>query len=282
MLCCSYCLSRTSQQLTPVVCLCVPCPMSQVTADGVECHALEELNEGEVLCIAPETDTDIGRTDSGRRVFSAKLASDTPAADFTTYAILGTAAARDFEVLEAVGGGHNGFVFKARCTLRGLPDPTALFALKMVYNFGVGADVARQAFQNEFRVLSQLPPHPHITRFWCQFVDESACAHCRCPAVPCCWGLTGSPPTLLAVPDVIIPSLPEFAAEQAQYRDAPNGPLRRRLAQFLVMDYHPHTLRSVRARLPTPLPLKTFVQYAIDILSVRCALRCSRFVVRCS
>lgn len=165
--------------------------MSQVTADGVECHALEELNEGEVLCIAPETDTDIGRTDSGRRVFSAKLASDTPAADFTTYAILGTAAARDFEVLEAVGGGHNGFVFKARCTLRGLPDPTALFALKMVYNFGVGADVARQAFQNEFRVLSQLPPHPHITRFWCQFVDESACAHCRCPAVPCCWGLTG-------------------------------------------------------------------------------------------
>ena len=147
---------------------------AQVTADGVECHALEELREGEVLCISPETTSDIGRTSSGRRVFSAKLAKETHTADFTTYAILGTAAARDFEVLQAVGGGHNGFVFKSRCRLGGLPDPSALYALKMVYNFGVGADMARRAFQNEFRVLSQLPPHKRITRFWCQFVDESA------------------------------------------------------------------------------------------------------------
>jgi len=148
----------------------------KVAVDGVECHALEELVEGEVLCISPETQQDIDRTRHGRRVFSANLAKHTHTADFTTYTILGTATAADFAVLRAVGGGHNGFVFQAKCRLAGLPDPAALFALKMVYNFGVGAAEAKRLFQNEFRVLSQLPPHAHITRFWCQFVDESACA----------------------------------------------------------------------------------------------------------
>lgn len=75
------------------------------------------------------------------------------------------------------------------------------------------------------------------------------------------------------VPEVVIPALPEFAAEMAVVQDAQGGPPRRRMAQFLVMDYHPHTLRAVRSRLPTPLPLKLFVQYAIDLLSV-CAAHC--------
>ena len=105
--------------------------------------------------------------------------------------ILGCASAGDFEILKPVSGGQNGFIFKAVCKRSGLSHPDKPYALKVVYNFGVATNAMRNSFENEFRVLSQLPPHQHATRFWAQFTDE--------------------------VPDEVLPHLPEFTREQARY-----------------------------------------------------------------
>lgn len=53
------------------------------------------------------------------------------------------------------------------------------------------------------------------------------------------------------------------------YRTSPSGPDQRRQAQFLVLDYHPHTLADVRARLPAVLSLRKFLGFAIDLLEVK-------------
>jgi len=118
------------------------------------------------------------------------------------------------------------------------------YALKVVYNFGVATNAMRNSFENEFRVLSQLPPHPHVTRFWAQFTDE--------------------------VPDEVLPHMPEFTREQARYRDHRNVE-RRRKCQFLVVDYHPTTLKdrvtSLTASSPSHmLPVDVALSFIADLL----------------
>lgn len=70
---------------------------------------------------------------SHAHAFPLQLSTGYNAAEqFTTYTVLGTAAAHDFKVVDTIGGGQNGFVFKSRCTLAGLPHPTRCFALKVL------------------------------------------------------------------------------------------------------------------------------------------------------
>lgn len=89
--------------------------------------------------------------------------------------VLTCCGSKDFELTRCVASGQNGIVFAARCLRRGMPRPQKLFALKLVFNFGLSTAATRNTFENEFNVLSRLPPHANITRFWTQFVDEVRC-----------------------------------------------------------------------------------------------------------
>ena len=86
--------------------------------------------------------------------------------------VLTCCGSKDFELTRCVAAGQNGIVFAARCLRKGMPKPNKLFALKLVFNFGLSTAATRNTFENEFNVLSRLPPHNNITRFWTQFVDE--------------------------------------------------------------------------------------------------------------
>ena len=117
----------------------------------------------------------------------------------------------------------------------------------MCFNYGLTTAAARNTFENEFNVLSRLPPHPNLTRFYAQFVDE--------------------------IPDAILEHLPPFAREQAVYRTH-TGAVQRRKAQFLITEYHPETFQRHRAMLPVPLPYGACLRFTVDLLKVRCACGC--------
>jgi hypothetical protein len=107
---------------------------------------------------------------------SASLAALPPPTDehYLEYQVLTCCGSKDFELTHCVApaAGQNGIVFAARCLRKGLPRPQKLFALKLIFNFGLSTAATRNTFENEFNVLSRLPPHTNITRFWTQFVDE--------------------------------------------------------------------------------------------------------------
>jgi hypothetical protein len=100
--------------------------------------------------------------------------------NFVEYQVLSCCGSKDFELARCVAAGQNGIVFAARCLRKGLPRPMKLFAVKLVFNFGLSTAATRNTFENEFNVLSRLPPHSNITRFWTQFVDEVGQACFRC------------------------------------------------------------------------------------------------------
>lgn len=158
---------------------------------------------------------------------------------FLEYQVLTCCGSKDFELTRCVAAGQNGIVFAARCLRKGMPKPNKLFALKLVFNFGLSTAATRNTFENEFNVLSRLPPHNNITRFWTQFVDE--------------------------IPDVALDHLPKFARDQATYRTA-SGNIQRRKAQFIVLDYHPETFRHHRSLLPVPLPYGACLRFALDLI----------------
>ena len=93
--------------------------------------------------------------------------------------VLTCCGSKDFELTRCVAAGQNGIVFAARCLRKGMPKPGKLFALKLVFNFGLSTAATRNTFENEFNVLSRLPPHNNISRFWTQFVDEVGLACLR-------------------------------------------------------------------------------------------------------
>lgn len=153
--------------------------------------------------------------------------------------IVSAANAANFDLEAPVGGGTSGHVFSAKCTRPGLSVPEREYALKVVYSFGVSTRVARNTYENECDVLSALPRHQNVTRFWGQFLDE--------------------------IPDAVLAAMPDFQQRQASYVDH-SGATRRRRAQFVVVDYFRTSLRAARSRMAVPLAGATLVRYLGDIL----------------
>lgn len=153
--------------------------------------------------------------------------------------ILSSSRATDYEICEVIGVGQNGVVVSARCKSRGLPRPQKLYAVKLLFNFTHEySTLIRNAYENEWLVLSRLLPHQGIVRFWAQFV--------------------------CVIPDNFIEVLPEnvkgFATQKKR-----TGENSRRKGQFVVMDYHPRNATQWVDSLPHPLPLQSVLDFAEQV-----------------
>lgn len=85
---------------------------------------------------------------------------------------LNASKASDYDIHQVVGSGQNGLVVAARCRREGLPSPGKLYAVKLLFNFTHEyTSVVRNAYENEWLVLSRLLPHENIVRFWSQFIS---------------------------------------------------------------------------------------------------------------
>ena len=153
--------------------------------------------------------------------------------------ILNSSRATDYEIFEVIGVGQNGVVVSARCTSRGLPRPQKFYAVKLLFNFTHEySTLIRNAYENEWLVLSRLLPHPGIVRFWAQFV--------------------------CIIPDNFVEVLPENVREFANQKKR-TGENSRRKGQFVVMDYHPRNATQWANGLPHPIPLQSVVDFAVQV-----------------
>jgi len=121
----------------------------------------------------------------------------------------------------------------------------------VVFNFGLGTNAARNAYDAEHDILSSLPPHPNVVRFWSQALDP--------------------------IPDEIARELPSTV--QTTYRLA-SGEQRRRKTQFVILDYHPFSLDAVVAALPHPLPMDRIVRWSADLVRALVELRSNGIIHR--
>lgn len=136
--------------------------------------------------------------------------------------------------------GQNGLVVAAKCTHRGLPDPEKLYAVKLLFNFTHEySSIVRNAYENEWLVLSRLLPHDNVVRFWAQFIS--------------------------VIPEPFAQLLPANVRKFTTYRNKSGEEVRRR-GQFLVLDYHPHDIRSWTLKLVLPLPYETTLRYTEQLL----------------
>mmetsp|Transcript_5106 Transcript_5106/g.18382 ORF Transcript_5106/g.18382 Transcript_5106/m.18382 type:complete len:1165 (-) Transcript_5106:23-3517(-) len=230
---------------------------------GCTIERIEDIFEDDTLVVVPVERTPISGPDSGpllARVPSgggpssmgggsggaggdaastAHLSAVTDPSAVLELQMLSCASVSDFVVDVVVASGQNGIVFAAKCTLPGLPRPNKTYALKLVFNFGVTTRTGANEFENEYKVLSQIHPHVNLSRFWGTIWDK--------------------------IPDDVVPHLPEFAREQANYVDHA-GVEQRRKALFIIFDFHPQSLEQHLTDLPAPLPFSLCVQYVLDLL----------------
>ena len=153
---------------------------------------------------------------------------------------LSSAAATDFAVHHVVGTGQSGLVVAATCTRLGLPDPSKLYAVKLLFNFSHEySSVMHNTFENEWLVLSRLLPHPNIVRFWSQFVGP--------------------------IPPSFSQLLPVDLRKMSAYRDR-LGQMQKRKGQFLVLDHHSQNLSSWTDKFSLPLPYELSLKMTEQIL----------------
>ena len=153
--------------------------------------------------------------------------------------ILNSSRATDYEICQVIGVGQNGVVVSATCKCHGLPHPQKLYAVKLLFNFTHEySTLIRNAYENEWLVLSRLLPHPGIVRFWAQFV--------------------------CVIPDNFAAILPEDVREFATQKKR-TGETSRRKGQFIVMDYHPQDARQWVQSLPSPIPLRSVLNFAEQV-----------------
>lgn len=149
--------------------------------------------------------------------------------------VLNTARASDFTVQHVVGTGQSGLVVAARCTMKGLPEPSKLYAVKLLFNFTHEySSIVRNSFENEWLILSRLLPHDNIVRFWAQFIST--------------------------IPDAFAELLPEEVRKLTTARSR-SGTETRKKGQFLVLDYHPQNLCSWAEKLSYPLPYEMTLRF---------------------
>jgi hypothetical protein len=130
---------------------------------------------------------------------------------------LNNATAASFTPVSKLGGGSFGVVLLCRPseTVQQLGLP--LVALKCLYNFGMTTSRLRNEFESKFKVLSELPFHPHVVQLLAQFID-----------VP-------SPAQFAFVPADIRALAPR------NLRTGVPAPLK---TQFVVMEHHPQSLEA--------------------------------------
>ena len=153
---------------------------------------------------------------------------------------LNSCAAVDFEILQVIGKGQNGLVVSAKCTKEGLPDPTKLYAIKLLYNFTHEyTSVVRNAYENEWLILSRLLPHPNIVRFWSQFIS--------------------------IIPESFSTRLPADIRRFSTHKNR-SGQLVPSKGQFLVLDYYCRDLCSYLSNLSMPLAYEITLKLAEQLL----------------
>lgn len=151
--------------------------------------------------------------------------------DLTELDILNSCKATDFEILQIIGQGQNGLVVSALCTKEGLPDTSKLYAIKLLYNFTHEyTSVVRNAYENEWLILSRLLPHPNIVRFWAQFIST--------------------------IPESFSQKLPADVRKFSTHKNR-SGQVVPSKGQFLVLDYHREDLCSYLSNLSMPLVYET-------------------------
>ena len=160
--------------------------------------------------------------------------------DIAELDILNSCTAVDFEILQVIGKGQNGLVVSATCSRDGLPDPSKLYAIKLLYNFTHEyTSVVRNAYENEWLILSRLLPHPNIVRFWSQFIS--------------------------IIPESFSLKLPADVRRFATHKNR-SGQLVPSKGQFLVLDYHGKDLCSYLSNLSMPLAYETTLKFTEQLL----------------
>lgn len=167
--------------------------------------------------------------------------------------IIGRARSAEFEVHSKLGHGCDGLVVAARCSRAGLSSPGKLYAVKMLFNFGLAEDskTLREFYMNEWKILSQLPSHDNICRFLTEFRD----------VIP-------EPFFQLIPPDIQGLAVHDTGPQRGNYRKT----------QFVVFEFYQQDLKTRRFGFPTPLPLGDAKRFACDLLNAACLLKNHRVV----
>ena len=153
---------------------------------------------------------------------------------------LNTSKAGDFEIQRVLGAGQNGLVVSAKCTRTGLPDKRKLYAVKLLFNFTHEyTSVVRNAYENEWLILSRLLPHENMVRFWSQFISP--------------------------IPETFSALLPDHVKKHATRRNKA-GEIIRSKGQFLVLDYHPMDLEKWVGSYPAPMQFELLLTTVEQIM----------------
>lgn len=153
---------------------------------------------------------------------------------------LSSSRASDYAIQEVLGSGQNGLVVAARCQRNGLPTPAKLYAVKLLFNFTHEyTSVVRNAYENEWLILSRLLPHENIVRFWAQFIS--------------------------VIPDSFAQLLPPETRQHCRKKNR-SGQMVPTKGQFLVLDYHPSDMESWTAKYHRPLDFDLLLNLAEQVL----------------
>ena len=153
---------------------------------------------------------------------------------------LSSSKASDFEIQHVLGSGQNGLVVAAKCLREGLPNPDKLYAVKLLFNFTHEySSVVRNAYENEWLILSRLLPHENIIRFWAQFISP--------------------------IPDSFAKLLSPETRKHCTRKNR-SGQVMATKGQFLVLDYHPYDLETWILKLPQPTEFDDLLKFVEQIL----------------
>ena len=160
--------------------------------------------------------------------------------DVAELGALNSSKASDYDIHKVIGSGQNGLVVAASCRREGVPDRNKLYAVKLLFNFTHEyTSVVRNAFENEWLILSRLLPHENVVRFWAQFISP----------------ITESFSTLL----------PPATREHCKKKNR-SGQMVATKGQFLVLDFHPSDLECWLKKLPLPLQFETLLNLVEQVL----------------
>lgn len=153
---------------------------------------------------------------------------------------LSASRASDYDIQQELGTGQNGLVVAAKCRRDGLPDKEKLYAVKLLFNFTHEyTSVVRNAFENEWLILSRLLPHENVVRFWAQFIS--------------------------VIPDCFARLLPPETREHCKKKNR-SGQTIATKGQFLVLDYHPSDLECWMEKCDHPLQFETLLNLTEQLL----------------
>ena len=162
--------------------------------------------------------------------------------DLTELSVLNSCKACDFAIQKKLGAGANGLVVSARCTKQGTPNPAKIYAVKLLFNFTHEyTSVVRNAYENEWLILSRLLPHENVVRFCAQFISP--------------------------IPESFVKHVPQDKKDFCRKKNR-SGQMVMTKGQFLVLDYHPFDLEKwiTASKFPCPLQFETLLNIVEQIL----------------